>query len=197
MTSSAPLPHCTVSELAVVELAIADEHRLQQFFADNPEYFMAVLGAPAIADEARNELTEPLPDGWAFTKQWRLGWQSADGTLAAIANITSDLLAPGVWHIGLFILATARHGTGDAPRLFADIEAWAKRNGAQWLRLGVVAGNTRAERFWNRQGFSEVRRREVEMGHRINTIRVMVKPLGSETLPQYLQYMERDRPDHA
>ena len=54
-----------------------------------------------------------------------------------------------------------------------------KAGGAKWLRLGVVAGNTRAERFWEKCGYREVRTREgVRMGERLNTLRVMMKPLG-------------------
>lgn len=46
------------------------------------------------------------------------------------------------------IVATARHGTGDAQVLNRGLESWAVANGAVWMWLGVVQGNTRAERFW-------------------------------------------------
>ncbi len=56
-------------------------------------------------------------------------------------------------------------------------------SGAQWLRRGVVVGNTRAERCWERPGYVEVRRRDgIVMGVRSNTVRVMVKPAGAGTL---------------
>ena len=66
-----------------------------------------------------------------------------------------------------------------------------------WMRLGVVAGNGRAERFWEKCGFVEVRRREeLMMGAKINTVRVMVKPLAGGALPDYLAAVKRDNP-HA
>ena len=69
-----------------------------------------------------------------------------------------------------------------------------KAGGAKWLRLGVVAGNTRAERFWEKCGYREVRTREgVRMGERLNTLRVMMKPLGRGSVDEYLQLVPRDQ----
>jgi hypothetical protein len=58
-----------------------------------------------------------------------------------------------------------------------------------------VPGRVRAERFWERQGYVQTRLREgVVMGQRTNTLRVMVKPLGENTVQEYLQRVARDRP---
>jgi hypothetical protein len=66
---------------------------------------------------------------------------------------------------------------------------WAHDLGAQWMRLGVVEGNTRAERFWERCAFVEMRRRDgVEMGTRTHTIRVMAKPLDGGTPREYWRW---------
>jgi ribosomal protein S18 acetylase RimI-like enzyme len=101
-----------------------------------------------------------------------------------------------VWHIGLFVVATSLHGGGVAQRWYGGIERWARDRGAQWLRLGVVEGNTRAERFWQGRGFSECRRRSgITMGQRCNTIRVMFKPLAAGTPSDYLSLVTRDRPE--
>ena len=192
---ASPLPVSPIDTVSVIELDVAQVGVLQALFEDNAEYFHAIQGAPASATEAYDELTEELPAGWSFTRQYRLGWQDRSGALRAMANITSDLLAPGVWHIGLFMLAKESHGSGDAQKLYRSLEAWAFAQGAQWLRLGVVLGNERAERFWRASGFAECRTREgVEMGGQINTIRVMVKPLRGGMLADYLQAVPRDRP---
>lgn len=180
----------------MIELTPADAPLLQRFFDANPEYFLATQGTIAGPDEADEELRQPIPDGWSYTKQWRLGWREPGSALAAMANVTSDLLAKGVWHIGLLILATPRHGNGDAQVIYRDLEQWARSNGAAWLRLGVVHGNARAERFWESVGFREARRRTgVQMGERSNTLRVMFKPLRRGTLHTYLKLVPRDRPE--
>jgi hypothetical protein len=79
--------------------------------------------------------------------------------------------------------------------LYRGLESWAASNGASWLRLGVVHGNVRAERFWERLGFIQTRTRAVPMGRLTNTVRVMVKPLAGGTLEHYLSLVQRDRPE--
>lgn len=185
-----------IGSVSVIELEAAHAAPLQVLFEENADYFHAIQSAPASPTEAMEELTESVPDGWSFTRQYKLGWQDRSGDLRAMANITSDLLATGVWHIGLFMLQTARHGTGDAQLIFRSIEEWARGQGAHWLRLGVVAGNDRAERFWRASGFVECRKRHaVEMGGQINTVLVMVKPLRGGTLADYVEAVPRDRPE--
>lgn len=192
---AAELPPSPLADLRTIELTSAHVPLLQRFLEANPEYSIAVNGEPAQPDEAYEEIHGELPAGWAFTKKWLIGYVDGTGELAAMANVITDLLAPGVWHIGLFIVATSRHGSGEARTLYGALEDWAKAGGANWLRLGVVKGNARAERFWAAQGFIETKVREgVEMGKRINAVRVMVKPLSGGTLEQYRSLIERDRP---
>jgi hypothetical protein len=76
---------------------------------------------------------------------------------------------------------------------------WIAGNGARWVRLGVVAGNARAERFWHRAGYREVRRRQgVVMGERVNAVVVMVKSLAAtDGLSEYLAVVARDRPESS
>ena len=117
-------------------------------------------------------------------------------SVAAVAILVSDILAPGVWHLGLFLVATELHGDGSAQVLYQRLEAWAGDLGAQWMRLGVVRGNARAEAFWRKRGFVELRQRDgVEMGARVNTVRVMAKPLAGGSFAQYLALVPRDRPE--
>jgi GNAT superfamily N-acetyltransferase len=194
----AVLPRSAIPGLNAVELAAGSEPLLQRFFVENPVYFIANHGEPAGPDEAYEEIHEALPPGWPYTKKWVIGYRTPGGSLAAMANVVSDLLAPTVWHIGTFIVATPRHGSGDAQALYQELESWARGNGARWLRLGVVSGNARAERFWERQGFTQTRVRVgVSMGKLSNTVRVMFKALAGGSMQEYLALVERDRPDQA
>ena len=94
------------------------------------------------------------------------------------------------------MVATSRQGSGDAHLLISGLERWAAAYGAGWLRLGVVQGNARAERFWERLGYVETRTREgVQIGARSNTVRVMVKSLGGGVIDDYLTLVPRDRLD--
>jgi GNAT superfamily N-acetyltransferase len=189
------LPPSPLPTLRTVEITPDLESSLQHFFDANPEYFEAVLGEPAGPNEAHEEIHGELPAGWSFTKKWLVGYVDERGALVAMANVVSDLLAQGVWHIGLLIVATSRHGKGDARAIYRGLESWAAVNGAAWLRLGVVKGNGRAGRFWESLGFIQTRTRTgVAMGKVTNTLRVMVKPLRDDSLERYLSLVPRDRP---
>jgi len=190
------LPTSPLPELRVSELDAGSESLLQRFFEENPLYFECVNGEPPQPTEAHEAIHGALPAGWPYTKKWVIGYADAHGSLAAMANVVSDLLAPSVWHIGIFIVATSRHGSGDAHLLYRSLESWARSHGAQWLRLGVIQGNVRAERFWERQRFIQTRvRSAVSMGKLTHTLRVMFKPLAGGSMAQYLALVERDRPE--
>jgi GNAT superfamily N-acetyltransferase len=179
-----------------IELNATDVPALQAFFEANPLYFESVNGEPARPTEAHEEFHDELPPGFIYTRKMLLGFFDESGRMQGMANVVSDLMARHVWHIGTFIVATARHGRGDAQALHAALELWIVAQGAQWLRLGVVEGNARAERFWQRCGYAETRKRPgLVMGQRTNTVRVMLKPLAGGTVDEYLALVPRDRPD--
>src|SRR5258708_30086215 len=104
------------------------------------------------------------------------------------------LLADRVWHIILLMVATALHGTGTAGLLYERLENWAKGEGASWLRLDVVIGNLKAERFWEKSGYSEVQQLTSQLGSMTHTVRVMVKPLEGLDIEEYFRAVPRDRP---
>ncbi|MGE8144605.1 GNAT family N-acetyltransferase [Pseudomonas frederiksbergensis] len=192
------LPLCSASQIGVRELTVEDATLLQAFFEANPDYFLIVEGEPAGPDKAREELLGELPPGWSFSKNWMLGYQAEDRPLVAALQFVSDLLAPKVWHIGLFIIANDLHGSGIAQTLYRDFETWARANGADWLRLCVVRSNVKAGRFWRALDFAEVRTRDgIEMGRLSHSVDILIKPLNGGTRDQYLSLIERDRPEHC
>lgn len=182
--------------LRACKLDASDLGDLQAFFVANPEYFVAVNGVPARDDEAQQEFDDRPPPSMPYDQQIMVGIRDDSGQLFAMATVVSNLLAAQVWHIGLFIVATSLHGSGQASLIYQSLEQWMKTQGAQWIRLGAVVGNLRAERFWEKMGYTEVRQRTgVPSGQQINTLRVMVKPVGNHSLAQYLDLVARDRPD--
>ncbi len=197
----APMSGATPSLFATgatraVALGPGDAPALQDFFVRNPAYFLAVNGAPPAPHEARDEIEDDPPPGWPFTRRWAIGFVDDSGALVGMANVCADLPAATVWHVGWFMIATASFGSALAGDLYRGLEAWAADGGAQWMRLGVVEGNARAERFWLRRGFADVRlRRGVAMGRPVNTVRVMLKPLAGGTIGNYLAQVPSDWPD--
>ncbi len=181
------------------ELSRGDVPCLQAFYDANPEYFIAINGCAAPPDAAATDFDERPPPHLSHSAHPCLGLFEASpagaGALAGVAIIAIDLGLPGVWHLALFIIATRLHGGGAAQGAYAALERWAHGRGASYLRLGVVLGHARAECFWQRQGFVELRRREgIDTGGRINTLRTMLKALGSGSVWAYLEAVPRDRP---
>jgi GNAT superfamily N-acetyltransferase len=175
----------------------ADEvPRLQALFDANPDYFQTVNGRNANPDEAQVEFDELPPPHLPFRERWMLGVFDDAGALVGVVLVLSDLGAPGVWHLALFLLATPLHGRGMAAPLLHALESWAIAGGAQWMRLGVVTANARGRRFWERCGYRPVRMREnVDTGGRLNDLLVCTKPLAGGTVDDYLALVPRDRPD--
>lgn len=169
---------------------------LQQLFDASPDYFMIVHGRRPRADEAQMEFAEMPPSTLPHGQRWFAGAFDTRGVLQGVLHFVSDLMASGVWHIALFFIATPLHGTGAARELYGALEAWMAAAGAHWIRLGVVAGNAKAERFWARMGYTQTRvRRGVDTGGKINDMRILVKALRGEPLARYLQSVARDNPD--
>ena len=190
------LPSSPIADITTIELTPDQAPLLQKFFEENPAYLLATSGEPAGPGEALEEITSEVPASMSFTKKWVIGYVDRHGSLVAMANVITDLLAASIFHIGTFIVATNRHGSGDAQVLNQGLEDWARANGAAWMRLGVVQGNARAERFWASVGYWPVRARAgIEMGPRTVTIQNMVKPLFAGSLEQYFSLAPRDRPE--
>lgn len=195
MTLPQSLPLSPLPGLRSVALTLRDEALLQRFFEANPAYFLAVQGEPAGPGEAHEELAGELPPEISYSCQWVIGYLGADGELVAMANLVAGIFVPSVWNLSTFIVATARHGSGDAQVLYRSLEAWVTQSGAHWLRLGVVKGNERAERFWSAQGFVETKQREnYPVGQQFKVLRVMAKPLARGSIEDYLTLLPRDRP---
>ncbi len=177
------------------EIDARDLAALQRFFEDNPEYHLAVEGEPPGPSAAQDEFDALPPEDWAFDKKWVIGVHDAEKRMIGMVDLIENLFVDGVWHIGLFIVATRLHGLGTAPGLYRALEDWLREQGCRWIRLGVVEGNARAERFWEKCGYREVRkRRAVAMGRKVNDVRVMVKPLTQHSVREYLSAVVRDRP---
>ena len=179
-----------------IELGEGDVALLQQFYESNPEYHRIVSGEGPRPNEAQEDFDQKIPDGWPYTRRWIAGFFDGEDSLVAVFDAISDLFAPGIWHVGLFMVATQLHGRGTAYELYRALESWMRANGARWTRLGVVEGNARAQRFWERSGYVDVRKRHgYQIGKQVNTLRVMAKPLEGGSFADYLAMVARDRPD--
>jgi len=174
-----------------------DLPELQAFYEANPGSWLLVHGAPPRPDEAATDFdTRPPADmHWSALHDWLIRDRATRRVVGEV-GVVADLPAPGVMPLGFFIVEDARQGTGFADAVHDGYEKWAVAQGARWLRLGVVTANRRAQRFWQRLGYGEVRRRaDVRISDLTHELIVMMKPVGNNSLQQYLEAVARDRPD--
>jgi len=185
----------TTPRLAVHELAAGEVPALQALLEACSDFYVLVGGLPPAPDEAAEMLAERPPEHLSWTRHWCAGAFEPDGTLAGVLLVVADLGTPGCWHTALFLLHPRQRGTGAAAELHAALEAWALAQGARWLRLGVVVGNERAERFWRRCGYEALRTRPVEAADgSTRTTTAMLKCLGDAGVAEYLERVPRDQP---
>lgn len=168
---------------------------LQALFEANADYFAFSNGMPPGPRAAEEEFDERPPPHLPYTQHWAAGLFAPDGRLDGTLFVVADLAAAGVWHLALLLVDQRQRGRGLAADTVAAFEAWARAGGARWLRLAVIEGNTRAERFWSRCGFQETRTRHfTDAAGRARVSRVLVKPLAGGTLDEYRAQVPRDRP---
>jgi GNAT superfamily N-acetyltransferase len=180
---------------AAKEVGAAELPEVQRFLEANPEYYLRVGGEPPGLGAAQEELEALPPSEWDFERKSLIAFRDASGAIIGLAETVANLFASGVWHIGLFIIATRLHGTGAAQLWYGALEAWIRSQGGEWIRLGAAQGNKQAERFWAKLGYRELRKRDVQLGERLLTIRVMMKPLTDRPVGDYLSLVARDRPE--
>lgn len=186
--------------MGVQILGPQDASTLQSFYETNPEYFVLIEGTPPPPTAAEEDLSSRPPADMPWRERWFLGFltenipSSGPAPFVAVAEVVRDLMAQGVWHIGLLIVATEQWGSGLGGRIVEGLENWALQAGADWMRLGVVQANVRGLRFWQRQGYHIVRQREnMAFGSRTHTVLVMAKGLRGHALADYLGRIPRDR----
>jgi GNAT superfamily N-acetyltransferase len=178
-----------------------DADAIWAFVQANPEYELLVSGEMPSREQALEDFFDrgPPPD-MTFTALHKLLVfnKAADGEAAGLAgriDVCTDLMAAGVWHIGLFQIATADWGSGRAQALYAALEDWMMTGGAQMLRLSVADQNPRARRFWERNGYALWHTRSgVQMGRRSNVLHTLLKPVGVMTLDDYRRAVPGDAP---
>jgi GNAT superfamily N-acetyltransferase len=179
----------------------ADRPALARFCRENPGYDVFLTGE--IPDEeawVEDFLTDlpPTEFGASATHKLIATDPENQGLITAIIDVSEDMIAKGVGHLGLFQIAERLHGTGLAHRLYQELEAWLEARGTDVIRLGVLDGNDRGMAFWTRQGYVETRTRSgtAPTGKR-HLSHVMYKPLTPISLEAYRARVPRDDPQSS
>jgi GNAT superfamily N-acetyltransferase len=175
-----------------------DRPALSRFCRANPSYDLFLTGEMPEPDIWVEDFLTDLPPAefnWTATHKLIYAPHENGNEIVAIADVTEDMLAPGVGHIGLFQVAEACQGTGLAYRLYQSLEDWLASRGCNAIRLGVLDGNQRGQAFWNRHGYRETRTRiGIAPTGKQHLSHVLYKPLLPLTLEAYRTRVPRDDP---
>jgi RimJ/RimL family protein N-acetyltransferase len=139
----------------------SDYHEMHEGFATRPS-----AGADELA---------MLPPGRSQEDKFSIGIYESTGPLIAYLDIVRGYPVENEWWIGLLMLDPEVRANGLGTRIFEAARDWAFSQGGQSIYLAVLEENKRAERFWRRQGFEEVRRQShtSETGNKICQVIVM------------------------
>jgi GNAT superfamily N-acetyltransferase len=185
-----------------VRVATQDDVRaLSDFCRNNPAYDIFLTGeVPDEAEWVEDFLTDLPPSEFNWRATYKLIAAPIDqpNEVKAVIDVTLDMLAKGVGHIGLFQVAESLHGTGLAHDLYQGLESWMVQEGTQVIRLGVLEGNPRGLAFWTRHGYLGTRTRvgTAPTGKQHHS-HVMYKPLLPMSLDDYRTLVPRDHPETA
>jgi GNAT superfamily N-acetyltransferase len=189
----------TCGDVAVRVASLDDGPALGAFCRENPAYDLFLTGQIPDEKEWVDDFLNDLPPaefGWSATHKLIATQLAQPEKVLAIIDVSEDMLANGVGHIGLFQVAQSLHGTGVAHQLYHALESWLAQRGTDVIRLGVLEGNPRGLAFWTRHGYRETRRRVgVAPTGKIHNSMVMFKPLTPLTLEAYHKRVPRDHPD--
>lgn len=128
-----------------------DALKLQSLVEQCADYYTLVEGAPAGPDEAHKLLTE-LPPG--CTPADKFLFDLGDGVL----EIVRGYREAGDWWLGLLLLAPSARAKGRGAAAVAELFEWLRPLGAKRVLLAVAEQNEAALRFWQRHGFTVVKR---------------------------------------
>jgi GNAT superfamily N-acetyltransferase len=139
----------------------------------------AVLGDESALRELRLQALLEAPDAFGSTYEKELARTTSDwqqwlspgvtlileepaGARGIVAGL-QDATDAGVIHLMAMWVHPAIRGSGAADELVGAVLAWAKSEGAKFVRLNVIQRNDRARRFYERNGFRATGREAVRV----------------------------------
>lgn len=143
----------------ISRLSDRDAAHVQDLYERCSDYHQLEEGGPTRPGAAEHLLTS-LPPGKTAADKYVLGVHSPEGGLLGVLDLIQDFPGEREWWLGLLMLDPAARAAGLGTRLFHALERAVAAEGGTAIYLGVLEHNARAERFWRRLGFVELRRQD-------------------------------------
>ena len=141
-------------------LEYGDTALIQQAFDGDPVYFRAINGR----DIAVEEICSALPAGSSKADKYTFVIER-EGKVVGMIDLIKGYPEPDIWYLG-FLFISREHRGGTGRRALKGLCAWAKRQGATALRLGVVEPNLKARWLYATEGFVFLAMRDIDLATR-------------------------------
>lgn len=150
-------PALSLEGYTVRRLGQADAADLQSLFERCSDYVEIYSGVPPRPSEGADELGA-LPPGKEMHDKFSLGLYDSRRELVGFIDLMRNYPVENDWWIGLLMLAPAARDQGLGSRVYEAAQEWVRSRERRTIWILVLEENSKAERFWRRQGFEEVRR---------------------------------------
>ena len=164
-------------------ISLANGCRLRQLSENDAEAVQSLLGqcgdyfrlheGGSVPPNAAAELFTELPPGKLQKDKFVFGVEKPDGTLAGVVDFVRNFPEPGVWMLGLLLLAPGERGRGMGRAVHTELVQWAKALGARSVRIGVIEENRGGARFWDSLGYRRQGQTVLNLVKRPHTINIL------------------------
>ena len=137
----------------------ADAELLQALYDQCADFTLLDEGEPVSATAAQDDL-RAVPPGKSLEDKRVFGIFDPQGEAVGVLDALQDYPEAAVWWVGLLMLAPSERGKGLGREAVLAFSEYACLRGAQAIMLGVVEENQPALQFWQKIGFSPLRKTE-------------------------------------
>ncbi|WHA09445.1 GNAT family N-acetyltransferase [Enterococcus montenegrensis] len=117
------------------------------------DYMTLATGQSNPAKEAQDLLTS-LPPQKKVEDKTLYGIFNNQNRLIGVLDLVKDHPTPKAWMIGLLLLTPKMRDQEIGKHVHDQIMAQIKAAGGTEIRLGILKNNPRAQKFWQRQGYT-------------------------------------------
>jgi RimJ/RimL family protein N-acetyltransferase len=141
----------------VCRLTPEDAPDLQDLFERCSDFHELSEGVPTGPTAGADELLAK-PEGKQLSDKHSFGIRARTGELIGYIELMRDYPAERQWWIGLLMLDPHSRAQGLGTRIHRAAMDFVGANGGTLMQIAVLEQNPAAQRFWQRQGYEEIRR---------------------------------------
>jgi ribosomal protein S18 acetylase RimI-like enzyme len=119
--------------------------------------------------ESAKEFFDALPPGKIPADKHTLGIYDEADQLVGLVDLAKNYPTVDTWFLGLLLLIPSVRGKGFGHCVHQEIVKIVQGKGAQKLRLGVLANNPQALKFWHSLGYETLKQTK-QLGSRENSV---------------------------